>query len=128
MTHYPISTSNAPKPGGPYSQAICWNQLIFTSGQVGTNPTTGKPVSEGVREQARQVLHNIQAVLKAGGSDLDHVIKTTCFLADIADFATFNEVYLEFFPSDPPARSTFQVGLVPPWRVEIEVIATLIEK
>jgi 2-iminobutanoate/2-iminopropanoate deaminase len=69
------------------------------------------------------VLHNVQAVLQAAGSDLQHVLKTTCFLADIGDFATFNEVYREFFPIDPPARSTLQVGLAPPWRVEIEVIA-----
>jgi 2-iminobutanoate/2-iminopropanoate deaminase len=76
-----------------------------------------------VREQTRQVLRNVQAVLQAAGSDLDHVLKTTCFLADINDFAAFNEVYREFFPTDPPARSTVQVGLVPPWRVEIEAIA-----
>jgi len=126
MTHHPITTSNAPRPGGPYSLGIRWDQLIFTSGQVGNEPETGNLVSEDVGEQTRQVLHNIQAILKAGGSDLDHVIKTTCFLADIADFAAFNKVYREFFPADPPARSTVQVGLVPPWRVEIEVIATLI--
>jgi 2-iminobutanoate/2-iminopropanoate deaminase len=123
MTRQVISTHNAPKPGGPYSQGIRWDQLIFTAGLVGSDPATGQPVSDNVHEQTRQVLHNVQAVLQAAGSDLQHVLKTTCFLADIGDFATFNEVYREFFPIDPPARSTIQVGLAPPWRVEIEVIA-----
>jgi 2-iminobutanoate/2-iminopropanoate deaminase len=123
MTREIISTNNAPKPGGAYSQGIRWDQLIFTAGLVGSDPATGQPVSDNVGEQTRQVLRNVQAVLQAAGSDLQHVLKTTCFLADIGDFATFNEVYREFFPIDPPARSTIQVGLVPPWRVEIEVIA-----
>jgi 2-iminobutanoate/2-iminopropanoate deaminase len=90
---------------------------------VGSDPATGRPVSDNVREQTRQVIRNVQAVLQAAGSDLDQVLKTTCFLVDINDFAAFNEVYREFFAVDPPARSTIQVGLVPPWRVEIEVIA-----
>ena len=123
MTQQIISTNRAPKPGGAYSQGICWDNLIFTSGQVGSDPATGQPISDGVREQTRQVLRNIQAVLQAAGSDLDHVLKTTCFLVDINDFAAFNDVYREFFPIDPPARSTIAVGLVPPWRVEIEAIA-----
>jgi 2-iminobutanoate/2-iminopropanoate deaminase len=123
MTRRIISTNNAPKPGGPYSQGICWDQLIFTAGMVGSDPATGRPVSDNVREQTRQVIRNVQAVLQAAGSDLDQVLKTTCFLVDINDFAAFNEVYREFFPVDPPARSTIQVGLVPPWRVEIEAIA-----
>jgi 2-iminobutanoate/2-iminopropanoate deaminase len=123
MTREVISTGNAPKPGGAYSQGICWDQLIFTAGMVGSDPATGQPISDNVREQTRQVLRNVQAVLEAAGSGLDHVLKTTCFLVDISDFAAFNEVYREFFPVDPPARSTIQVGLVPPWRVEIEAIA-----
>lgn len=123
MTRRSISTNNAPGPGGPYSQGIRWDQLIFTAGMVGSDPATGWPVSDDVREQTRQVIRNVQAVLQAAGSDLDQVLKTTCFLVDINDFAAFNEVYREFFPVDPPARSTIQVGLVPPWRVEIEAIA-----
>jgi 2-iminobutanoate/2-iminopropanoate deaminase len=123
MTREVISTSNAPKPGGAYSQGIRWDQLIFTAGMVGSDPATGQPISDNVREQTRQVLRNVQAVLEAAGSGLDYVLKATCFLVDINDFAAFNEVYREFFPVDPPARSTIQVGLVPPWRVEIEVMA-----
>jgi 2-iminobutanoate/2-iminopropanoate deaminase len=91
---------------------------------VGVDPATGKPASDDVRGQTRQVLRNVQAVLEAGGSSLDRVVKTTCFLTDIANFAAFNEVYREFFPTDPPARSTVQVGIVPPWLVEIEAIGT----
>jgi 2-iminobutanoate/2-iminopropanoate deaminase len=123
MTRQIISTGTAPKPGGAYSQGTRWDQLIFTAGMVGSDPATGQPISDNVREQTRQVLRNVQAVLQAAGSGLDHVLKTTCFLVDINDFAAFNEVYREFFPVDPPARSTIQVGLVPPWRVEIEAIA-----
>ena len=93
------------------------------AGQVGTDPATGQPAPGGVREQTRQVLQNVKAILEAAGTDLDNVIKTTCFLADIKDFGAFNEVYREFFPTDPPARSTVQVGLVPPWLVEIEAVA-----
>ena len=123
MTREVISTDNAPRPGGVYSQGIQWDQLIFTAGQVGVDPATGQPIAGGVREQTRQVLRNVAAILETAGSDLRHVVKTTCFLADIDDFAVFNEVYREFFSTDPPARSTVQVGLVPPWVVEIEAIA-----
>jgi len=117
-----ITTDSAPRPGGAYSQGVRWDQLVFAAGQVGGDPTTGKPVDGGVREQTRQVLKNVQSVLEAGGSSLDNVVKTTCFLADINDFAAFNEVYQEFFPADRPARSTVQVGLPSPWQVEIEAI------
>ncbi len=118
-----IRTDKAPQPAGVYSQGIRWDQLVFTSGQVGVDPAMGKPVEGGVREQTRQVLQNVQAVLEAGGASLDSVLKTTCFLADINDFGAFNDVYREFFHTDPPARSTFQVGLVSPWVVEVEAIA-----
>jgi len=118
-----IRTDKAPQPAGVYSQGIRWDQLVFTSGQVGVDPATGKPVEGGVREQTRQVLQNVQAVLETGGASLDSVLKTTCFLADINDFGAFNDVYREFFHTDPPARSTFQVGLVSPWVVEVEAIA-----
>jgi 2-iminobutanoate/2-iminopropanoate deaminase len=123
MTREIISTPNAPKPGGVYSQGIAGDRLVFTAGQVGVDPATGQAVPGGVREQTRQVLLNVKAILEAAGTDLGSVVKTTCFLTDIKDFAAFNEVYREFFPSDPPARSTVQVGLVPPWQVEIEAIA-----
>lgn len=123
MSRQIISTQNAPRPGGAYSQGVQWERLVFTAGQVGIDPATGHAVPGGVREQTRQVLLNVKAVLESAGAGLDSVLKTTCFLADIGDFAAFNEVYAEFFPSDPPARSTVQVGLVPPWLVEVEAIA-----
>lgn len=123
MSRQIISTENAPRPGGVYSQGVQWDRLVFTAGQVGVDPATGQAAPGGVREQTRQVLLNVKAILEAAGSDLGSVVKTTCFLADINDFAAFNEVYREFFPSDPPARSTVQVGLVPPWQVEIEAVA-----
>ncbi len=123
MSRQVIATSKAPAPGGVYSQGIGWEKLVFTAGQVGVDPATGQAAPGGVREQTRQVLRNVQAILEEAGSSLDNVVKTTCFLADIGDFAAFNEVYREFFASDPPARSTIQVGLVPPWLVEIEAVA-----
>lgn len=128
MSREPIQTEKAPQPGGVYSQGIRWDNLVFTSGQVGVDPATGRPAEGGVREQTRQVLRNVQAVLEAGGSGLDAVIKTTCFLAHIDDFAVFNEVYREFFPTNPPARSTIAVGLVPPWLVEVEAIGVRAEQ
>lgn len=123
MTRDVISTPTAPAPGGVYSQGVRWDRLVFTAGQVGIDPATGGAVAGGVREQTRQVLRNVQAVLRAAGTDLGSVLKTTCFLSNIDDFGAFNEVYREFFPADPPARSTVQVGLVPPWLVEVEAIA-----
>jgi 2-iminobutanoate/2-iminopropanoate deaminase len=122
MSRETIVTDSAPKPGGAYSQGIRWGDLVFTAGQVAVDPAAGKPVEGGVREQTRQVLHNVRAVLEAGGSSLDAVLKTTCFLADMNDFPAFNEVYREFFPTDPPARSTVGVALASPWVVEIEAV------
>lgn len=118
-----VSTNNAPRPAGPYSQGVCWDKLVFTAGQVAVDPSTAQPVAGGVREQTRQVLRNVQAILEASGTNLGAVVKTTCYLADIGDFAAFNEVYKEFFPTDPPARTTVQAGLVSPWLVEVETIA-----
>lgn len=123
MSRQIISTENAPRPGGVYSQGVQWEKLVFTAGQVGIDPATGQAVPGGVREQTRRVLLNVTAILESAGANLGSVLKTTCFLADIGDFAAFNEVYRAFFPHDPPARSTVQVGLVPPWLVEIEAIA-----
>ena len=125
MTHQTISGAKAPKPAGPYSPAVRWERLVFTAGQVGVDPALGKPVEGGIKEQTRQVLTNLRHVLEAAGTDLGHVLKTTCFLQDISDFAAFNEVYAEFFPSQPPARSTVQAALIAPYIVEVEAIAVV---
>jgi 2-iminobutanoate/2-iminopropanoate deaminase len=118
-----VTGEKAPKPAGPYSPAVRWDRLVFTAGQVGAD--AGKPVEGGIREQTRQTLTNLKNVLEAAGTDLQHVLKTTCFLGDIGDFAVFNEVYREFFTGDPPARSTIQAQLVPPYIVEVEAIAVI---
>src|SRR5579871_6636791 len=123
MARRAIFNDKLPRPAGPYSPGIAWDRLVFTAGQVAGNPATGKPVEGGVREQTHQVIENLKTVLEAAGTDLAHVLKTTCFLVDIGDFAVFNEVYREYFPTDPPARSTVQAGLISPWLVEIEAIA-----
>lgn len=120
-----INTDNAPEPIGPYNQAIKSGHLLYTSGQIPIDPTTGKMVSGGIREQAIQVLENLKAVLEAAGSTLDDVIKTTVFLADMADFPELNTLYAEYFGEDnAPARSTVQVAALPKGAlVEIEAIA-----
>jgi 2-iminobutanoate/2-iminopropanoate deaminase len=124
MTRRAVSTSAAPAAGGPYSQAIATDQLVFCAGQIGTDPATGELV-EGVEAQAERVLRNLEAVLDAAGCTLADVVKTTCFLADMDDFAAFNAVYARFMPEPPPARSTFAVAALPKGaRVEIEAIAT----
>src|SRR5258708_39833300 len=105
MTRQPIFTKNAPDLHGPFSQGVRWDRFIFTSGQIGDDPATGTLVSDDVQEQTRQILRNIQAILKEAGTDLDHVLKMTCYLTDITDFAAFNEAYREFFPGSFPARS-----------------------
>ena len=119
-----ISTTAAPGAMGPYSQAIVTEQLIFCAGQVGLDPATGTLVEGGLEAQTEQVLQNLGAVLDAAGSSLADVLKTTCFLIDMDDFAAFNAVYERFFPEAPPARSTFAVAQLPVGaRVEIEAIA-----
>jgi 2-iminobutanoate/2-iminopropanoate deaminase len=120
-----VTGKGLPIPAGPYSPGVRWDRLVFTAGQVGRDAGTGKPAEGGIRAQTRQVLLNLKAVLEAAGTDLAHVVKTTCFLTDINDFAAFNEVYAEFFPSAPPARSTVQAGLVGSYVVEVEAIAVL---
>ncbi len=121
-----IATQNAPQALGPYSQAIRSGEFIFCAGQVGLDPATGKLVDGGVQEQTRRVLQNLSAVLEAAGSSLSRVVKTTVFLVNLDDFKAMNEVYAEFFPSAPPARSTVQVGRLPAGAlVEIEAIAIL---
>jgi 2-iminobutanoate/2-iminopropanoate deaminase len=121
-----IYTEKAPKAVGPYSQAISTGNLLFTAGQVAIDPATGKLVEGGIQEQTRQVLENLKAILTAARTDFSKVVKSTVFLQDIKNFADFNLVYAEYFPSEPPARSTFEVGALPLGAmVEIEFIAVL---
>jgi len=121
-----IHTEKAPKAVGPYSQAISTGNLLFTAGQVAIEPATGKLVEGGIQEQTRQVLENLKAILTAARTDFSKVVKSTVFLQDIKNFADFNRVYAEYFPSEPPARSTFEVGALPLGAmVEIELIAVL---
>ncbi|MFH1952344.1 MAG: Rid family detoxifying hydrolase [Pseudomonadota bacterium] len=119
-----IQSDKAPEALGPYSQAIQAGNYLFTSGQVAIDPATGKLVKGGIREQARQVMENLKAVLAAAGADFSRVVKATVYLADINDFAEFNSIYGTYFVSDPPARSAFQVAALPLGaRVEIEMVA-----
>ena len=119
-----ISTERAPRAIGPYSQAIRVGNLVFASGQIPIDPTTGDFVPGGVAEQTEQVMKNLTAVLKAAGLGLDQVVKTTVFLANMDDFGAMNEVYGRFFSEKPPARATVQAARLPrDARVEIEAIA-----
>ena len=121
-----IQTEKAPKAVGPYSQAISTGNLLFTAGQVAIDPATGKLVEGGIQDQTRQVMENLRAILTAARTDFTKVVKSTVFLQDIKTFADFNQVYAAYFPSEPPARSTFQVGALPLGAmVEIEMIALL---
>ncbi len=120
-----IRTDKAPAAIGPYSQGVRIGNMLYTAGQIPIDPTNGNLVEGGITEQTRRVLDNISALLEAGGTSFDKVVKTTVFLADIADFAAMNEVYKEYFNSEiPPARSTVQVAGLPRGAlVEIETIA-----
>jgi 2-iminobutanoate/2-iminopropanoate deaminase len=119
-----IATDLAPKAIGPYSQAVKWNGLLILSGQIPLDPVTGHMVGGDIAEQTTRVLENLKAVLEAGGSSLDKVLKTTVFLIDMAEFPVMNEVYGRYFPSNPPARATVQAARLPrDARVEIELIA-----
>jgi len=119
-----IKTESAPAAIGPYSQAVRVGNLVFASGQIPIDPKTGEFVAGGVAEQTEQVMRNLAAVLEAAGSGLDHIIKTTVFLADMNDFAAMNEVYGRYFKENPPARATVQAARLPrDARVEIEAIA-----
>lgn len=120
-----INTKNAPAAIGPYSQAVVSGGYVYTSGQIPVNPSTGKIEADTVAEQTRQVCENIKAVLGAAGSSIDKIIKTVCFLADIADFAEFNAVYEKYFILKP-ARSCVAVKDIPKGAlVEIETVAEL---
>ncbi len=119
-----ISTNNAPKAIGPYSQAIRANGLIFVSGQTPIDPANQQMISGGVPEQTERVLRNIQGILEQAGSSLAKVVRCGVFLKDMNDFAAMNEVYARFFPNDPPARSTIQAARLPKdCLVEIDAIA-----
>jgi 2-iminobutanoate/2-iminopropanoate deaminase len=119
-----ISTTKAPAAIGPYSQAIEVNGFVYASGQIPIDPATGQFVEGGVKEQTRQSLTNAQNILKEAGTDLSHVVKTTVYLSDIANFVPMNEVYAEFFTEPYPARSAVAVKDLPKGAlVEIEVLA-----
>ena len=119
-----INTKKAPAAIGPYSQAIQVGRLIYTSGQIPIDPQTGSFVEGGVQAQTRQSLNNVKAVLEEAGTDMNHVVKTTVFLADMADFAEMNTVYAEFFTQPYPARSAVAVKTLPKGAlIEIEVVA-----
>jgi 2-iminobutanoate/2-iminopropanoate deaminase len=120
-----ISTDKAPAAIGPYSQAIVHGDLLFTSGQIPINPETGNVEAQGITDQTEQVMKNLGAVLTAAGTCYEKAIKTTCFLADIADFAAFNEVYAKYF-TEKPARSCVAAKQLPKdVLVEVEVIAEI---
>jgi 2-iminobutanoate/2-iminopropanoate deaminase len=123
MTRQAISTSGAPAAIGPYSQGIASGDLVFCSGQLGLDPSTGE-MADGVEGQAERALRNLAAVLDAAGCSWDDVVKTTVYLADIGDFGVVNGVYARFMTDPPPARSTFAVGSLPKGGlIEIEAIA-----
>ena len=121
-----ISVEGAPRPfaGAPYSQAIAAGGLVFTAGQVGIDPATGKLVEGGIQAETHRVFANLRAVLEGAGSGLDQLLKTTVFLADLGDFGAMNEVYAGYVGERPPARSAFQVAALPGGAsVEIEAVA-----
>lgn len=121
-----ISTNKAPAAIGPYVQGVVVDDLLFASGQIALDPETGELVGSTIEEQAQQVMRNVAGLLEAAGTDFDHVVKTTCYLADITDFAAFNEVYASWFGELKPARSAVGVAGLPKGAlVEVEVIAAV---
>lgn len=121
-----ISTEKAPAAIGPYSQGVVVSGLLFASGQIALSPETGELVGSTIEEQAEQVMKNVGALLAAAGTDFDHVVKTTCFLEDIADFAKFNAVYAKSFGEKLPARSAVGIDKLPKGAlIEVEVIASV---
>lgn len=121
-----VSTSDAPAAIGPYSQAVKCGGYVFASGQIPIDPATGQLVNGGIKDQTSQVLRNLDAVLKAAGSSLEKVVKTTIFIKDMNQFSVVNDVYSLFFADNPPARSTVEVSRLPKdAEIEIEVIASL---
>jgi 2-iminobutanoate/2-iminopropanoate deaminase len=121
-----ITTENAPKAIGPYSQAVVSAGLAYLSGQIPLDPATGALVEGGIAEQTERVLENMRAVLAACGTSFEHVLKTTVFLKDMSEFPAMNAVYARYFPTNPPARSTVEAARLPrDVRVEIEAIAVI---
>ncbi len=119
-----ISTNEAPRAIGPYSQAVRSGSFVFCSGQIALDPKSGQIVPGDIAIQTRRVMENVAAILRAEGLTFDHVVKTTIFLTNLGDFQTVNEIYGSYFKQDPPARSTVQVAALPKSvSVEIEVIA-----
>ena len=126
MNKEPVQTDNAPKAIGPYEQAIKANGFIYTAGQIPIDPKTGNFVEGGITAQTRQVLENLKAVLEAGGSSLDRVVKATVFLKNMADFAATNDVYAQYLGGAKPARSTVAVAELPRGAlIEIDLIAVV---
>lgn len=124
MTREIVATEKAPAAVGPYSQAVRTQELVYTAGQLGLVPGTKEFAGPDVEAQTRQALENLKAVLEAGGSCLECVVKTTVFLADMGEFARMNGIYAEFFPANPPARSAVQAAALPlGGRIEIEAVA-----
>ncbi len=121
-----ISTSKAPSAIGPYSQAVKVGNLIFISGQIPIDPSSGNMVNGDIKEQTKRVLENIKGILESVGASLANVVKTTVFMIDLSEFSLMNEVYKDYFPEKPPARSTIQVSALPRGaKIEIEAIALL---
>ncbi|NLI78104.1 MAG: RidA family protein [Candidatus Riflebacteria bacterium] len=126
MSRTVITSQKAPAAIGPYSQAIKANGFVFTSGQIPISPASGTIEAKDIEGQVRQVMANLDEVLKAAGTDFSKVVKTTIFLADMNDFAKVNEIYAKAFPKEPPARSTIQVARLPKdAKIEIEMTALL---
>ncbi|RMG66686.1 MAG: RidA family protein [Calditrichaeota bacterium] len=124
-----IFTENAPKPVGPYSQAVRAGNFVFTAGQIALDPQTNQLIEGGIREQTRQVLENLRQVLEAAGSSLNRVVKTTVFLKNMDDFAAMNEVYGQFFSGHAPARSAVEVARLPKdVLIEVECVALVGEE
>lgn len=126
MSRAVIATKNAPAAIGPYSQAITANGFLFTAGQIPLDPATGKLVEGDITAQTERVMENLAAVLAEAGLSFGQVVKTTCFLANLDDFAAFNAVYARYFSEQPPARSTVQAARLPAGaQVEVECVALL---
>ncbi|CAH1115395.1 unnamed protein product [Psylliodes chrysocephalus] len=121
-----VLSAKAPAPLAIYSQAVSFNNLIYLSGSLGVNRDTNKLVDGGVGPEAKQALENIKNILEAGGSNIQNIVKATVYLKDIKDYAAMNDVYKQYFTKNPPARTAFQVGMLPlNASVEIEVIAAV---
>ncbi len=119
-------SEKAPKPKGPYSQAVIHNGLLYLSGQIPINPESGELVRGSIEEETEIVINNIRIITEEAGGSLESIIKTTCYLADMEDFARFNSVYEKHFTKDPPARTTFQAGRLPlDVQVEMDAIVAL---